>query len=240
VKRTPGPEGATGPGGKDSLAEEAGHGVVGDDREHRRERPVGEAGAHGGQQKLPERAFVVAALGELSRPAGKLARRARSRGLLAFDRGTLRPAIAVERRFLGRPPDGLQDQSERQDDDRDGPDFREQQQQGRALACFLPLLLQAAEIDVATGLIKNPGWELVRANCGGCHSHALVTGQRADRQTWLDMIRWMQNTQNLWQFPPDIEAQILDYLASSYPPQPNRRRAPIPPSLMPRAEATPP
>ena len=36
--------------------------------------------------------------------------------------------------------------------------------------------LQAAEIDEATGLIRNPGWELVRIHCGGCHSHATVTG----------------------------------------------------------------
>ena len=105
------------------------------------------------------------------------------------------------------------------------------------LGCFMPMLASAAEIDPATGLVRNPGWELVRVHCGGCHSHALVTSQRADRQTWLDMIRWMQATQNLWQFPPDTEAQILDYLASTYPPQPNRRRAPIPPSLMPGRKA---
>ena len=84
----------------------------------------------------------------------------------------------------------------------------------------------AEEIDEATGLIKNPGWELVRIHCGGCHSHKLVTGQRADRQTWLDIIRWMQATQNLWQFNEETEAGILDYLAASYPPQANRRRAP--------------
>ncbi|MGI9271762.1 MAG: hypothetical protein ACR2QT_08310 [Woeseiaceae bacterium] len=100
---------------------------------------------------------------------------------------------------------------------------------------FLVPTVFAAEIDATTGLIKAPGWENVRAHCGGCHSHALVTQQRADRQTWLDMIRWMQASQNLWQFPPDTEAQILDYLAANYPPRPNRRRAPIPPSLMPRA-----
>jgi len=91
----------------------------------------------------------------------------------------------------------------------------------------------AAEVDDATGLTIAPGWELVRIHCGGCHSHKLVTGQRADRQTWLDMIRWMQATQNLWQFDPQTEAGILDYLAANYPPAPNRRRAPIPTSLMP-------
>jgi len=104
--------------------------------------------------------------------------------------------------------------------------------------CLLMPVAFAAEFDAASGLIKAPGWEIVRANCGGCHSHALVIQQCADRQTWLDMIRWMQASQNLWQFPPDTEAQILDYLAANYSPQPNRRRAPIPPSLMPRASKT--
>lgn len=93
--------------------------------------------------------------------------------------------------------------------------------------------LPDAEIDVATGLVKNAGWEMVRIHCGACHSHALVTAQRADRQTWLDIIRWMQATQNLWQFETDTETRILDYLAANYPPQANRRRAPIPPSLRP-------
>lgn len=102
------------------------------------------------------------------------------------------------------------------------------------LILMLPTAVRAADIDAASGLIKNPGWEQVRAHCGGCHSHALVTGQRADRNTWLDIIRWMQKTQNLWQFQPQVETQILDYLAANYPPQPNRRRAPIPPSLMPK------
>ena len=102
------------------------------------------------------------------------------------------------------------------------------------LILLAPGVISATELDATTGLIKNPGWEQVSAHCGGCHSHALVTGQRADRNTWLDIIRWMQATQNLWQFQPEVETQILDYLAASYPPQPNRRRAPIPPSLMPK------
>ena len=106
------------------------------------------------------------------------------------------------------------------------------------LACiFLATLLAAGaaaqETDEASGLVIAPGWELVRAHCGGCHSHQLVTGQRADRKTWLEIIRWMQATQNLWQFDAATENGILDYLAANYPPQPNRRRAPIPPTLMP-------
>ncbi|MEL7187063.1 MAG: hypothetical protein AAFN50_11625 [Pseudomonadota bacterium] len=102
-----------------------------------------------------------------------------------------------------------------------------------ALLAIIAAPAVADEVDERTGLKIGPGWEQVRAHCGACHSYALVTSQRADRQAWVGMIRWMQETQNLWQFAPDVEAQIVDYLATSYPPQPNRRRAPIPPPLMP-------
>lgn len=101
------------------------------------------------------------------------------------------------------------------------------------LALFSTPASAAETLDEQTGLIRDTGWELVRTHCGGCHSYKLVTSQRADRQTWLDIIRWMQATQNLWAFDPVIETGVLDYLAKNYPPQPNRRRAPIPPSLMP-------
>ena len=101
------------------------------------------------------------------------------------------------------------------------------------LLVLLPIVTDAADIDTATGLVVAPGWRQVRAHCGGCHSYKLVTAQRADRRTWLEIIRWMQASQNLWQFEPSTEAQIIDYLAASYPPLANRRRAPLPPRLMP-------
>ncbi len=106
------------------------------------------------------------------------------------------------------------------------------------LLLCMPAMAGPADIDRASGLIKSPGWEHVRAHCGACHSYALVTSQRADRKTWLDIIRWMQETQNLWQFQPQVETQMLDYLAENYPPQPNRRRAPIAPRLMPKPAKT--
>ena len=102
------------------------------------------------------------------------------------------------------------------------------------LGSILLLSMQAmADVDETTGLIIAPGWKNVRAHCGGCHSHALVTQQRADRQTWLGMIRWMQDSQNLWQFQPDTETQILDYLAKHYAPEFTGRRRPLPASLRP-------
>ena len=109
------------------------------------------------------------------------------------------------------------------------------------LFCLLVLpafATAAAETDTATGLIQKPGWEQVRAQCGGCHSYGLITNQRGNRQTWLDMIRWMQRTQNLWALPVATEVAILDYLAENYPAvsgAPHRRK-PLPAGLLPKRE----
>jgi hypothetical protein len=85
----------------------------------------------------------------------------------------------------------------------------------------------------ATGLVEADGWELVYAHCSACHSLDLVVSQRGDRRTWLRLIRWMQDTQNLWEFSPQTEQRILEYLAANYPPGNSYRRAPLPPELMP-------
>ena len=73
-----------------------------------------------------------------------------------------------------------------------------------------------AETDPETGLIKAPGWEAVKAQCGVCHSHQLVTAQRGDAAFWTGLIRWMQATQNLWTLPEPLEGEIVSYLATHY------------------------
>ena len=90
-----------------------------------------------------------------------------------------------------------------------------------------------AAIDDATGLKMTGDWEVVRANCIACHSPKLITQQRGSEAQWLAIIRWMQATQNLWQFAPETEAKIVAYLAENYPPSADRRRAAIPRDLMP-------
>lgn len=103
------------------------------------------------------------------------------------------------------------------------------------IALLLPALsaAQDAKVDGFTGLIIADGWEQVRANCIACHSPRLITQQRGSAAQWLSMIRWMQDKQNLWQFTPEVETAIVDYLATNYPPQADRRRAAIPQELMP-------
>ncbi len=82
------------------------------------------------------------------------------------------------------------------------------------------------EVDRASGLVIAPGYEQVKAQCTVCHSGRLVTQNRADREGWRQMIRWMQETQNLWPLGP-AEEEILDYLAGNYGPLPGGRRAPL-------------
>lgn len=78
-------------------------------------------------------------------------------------------------------------------------------------------------IHVQTGLVFAEGFKVVRGTCTGCHSAKLITQNRADRSGWQDMIRWMQETQGLWNLGKN-EPIILDYLSKHYAPRPNNRR----------------
>ena len=90
-----------------------------------------------------------------------------------------------------------------------------------------------AETDPETGLIRAPGWEAVKAQCGVCHSHKLVTAQRGDAAFWTGLIRWMQATQNLWALPEPLEGEIVSYLATHYNETDWGRRPNLPPTLLP-------
>ena len=92
---------------------------------------------------------------------------------------------------------------------------------------------EGVETDPTTGLRKTKGWELVAANCSGCHSTKLVVQNRGSGDQWRSMIRWMQETQNLWPFAPDVEDAIVSYLSSNYGEQAQSRRNNLPPQLMP-------
>ncbi len=79
-------------------------------------------------------------------------------------------------------------------------------------------------IHLATGLKVAEGFEVVRTNCTNCHSGKLIAQNRATREGWKEMIRWMQRTQGLWELG-DKESTILDYLAAHYAPEEVGRRA---------------
>ena len=81
-------------------------------------------------------------------------------------------------------------------------------------------------IHVSSGLIYADNFDVVRGNCTACHSGKLIAQNRATREGWQQMIRWMQETQGLWDLGKN-EPKILDYLATHYAPKEVGRRSNI-------------
>lgn len=78
-------------------------------------------------------------------------------------------------------------------------------------------------IHLRTGLIDDEGLMTVVANCTACHSAQLVTQNRMNEERWNATIRWMQETQNLWDLGDNQEI-IVNYLVRNYPPIEKGRR----------------
>lgn len=78
-------------------------------------------------------------------------------------------------------------------------------------------------VHLRTGFVEGEGLMTVVNNCTNCHSAKLVTQNRMSREGWEATIRWMQETQNLWDLGNN-EPIILDYLANYYAPQKKGRR----------------
>jgi hypothetical protein len=97
----------------------------------------------------------------------------------------------------------------------------------------VPLYAADKPLDAESGMVIDENWQLVKAHCTVCHSAKLLTQQRGSRETWLHLIRWMQDTQGLWQFDEITQSSILDYLELNYAPSAVSRRNPLAPSLMP-------
>ncbi len=78
-------------------------------------------------------------------------------------------------------------------------------------------------IHVKTGMVYDKNFKFIKANCLSCHSSKMITQNRATRQGWHQMIRWMQKTQGLHDLG-DSEVNILDYLSTHYAPKDTGRR----------------
>ena len=60
-------------------------------------------------------------------------------------------------------------------------------------------------------------------NCTNCHSAKLVIQNRMNKERWLATIKWMQETQGLWDLRDNQEI-IVNYLVTNYPPIEKGRR----------------
>ncbi|MBT8263403.1 MAG: monoheme cytochrome C [Bacteroidia bacterium] len=78
-------------------------------------------------------------------------------------------------------------------------------------------------IHVRTGLVEADGLMEVVNNCTACHSAKIVTQNRMSAERWNATIKWMQETQNLWDLGGNQEI-IVNYLVTNYPPSAKGRR----------------
>lgn len=85
---------------------------------------------------------------------------------------------------------------------------------------------EIGSIDPESGLIIDKGFNVVKTQCGACHSTKLVAQNRFSREGWLELIRWMQKSQNLWDLG-EQEGLILDYLEKNFAPKNIGRRKPL-------------
>jgi len=81
-------------------------------------------------------------------------------------------------------------------------------------------------IHVRTGLAADENLPTIIAACTSCHSGKLIAQNKATREGWKSVIRWMQETQGL-QDLGSSEVVILDYLAEHYAPKHTGRRQQI-------------
>ena len=78
-------------------------------------------------------------------------------------------------------------------------------------------------IHIRTGFVEGDGLMTVVNNCTNCHSAKLVTQNRMTAAGWRATIKWMQETQNLWDLGQNEEI-IVAYLAKFYAPEEKGRR----------------
>src|SRR5690606_24567219 len=100
------------------------------------------------------------------------------------------------------------------------------------LALLFATVLTAAEVQRAGGrggrgagapLPDGPARATVEAVCSSCHQTNLITGSAGfDRQGWADLIKTMVN------FPPEQLEAVTSYLATNFPPRPERRPTLVP------------
>ncbi|PIB38945.1 monoheme cytochrome C [Maribacter sp. 4G9] len=79
-------------------------------------------------------------------------------------------------------------------------------------------------IHVRTGLVEGEGLTEVITNCTTCHSSKLIIQNRMGTEQWNATIRWMQETQGLWDLGENQDI-IVDYLTTNYPTFKKGRRA---------------
>jgi hypothetical protein len=106
------------------------------------------------------------------------------------------------------------------------PNFFEPQPK-QEIAIIAPIEIDEDRIEngihVRTGLIEAEGMMSVVTNCTSCHSSKIIIQNRMTADGWNKTIKWMQETQNLWDLGENQEI-IVNYLVTNYPVKAKGRR----------------
>ncbi|MBM3264544.1 MAG: hypothetical protein FJY97_14110 [candidate division Zixibacteria bacterium] len=71
-------------------------------------------------------------------------------------------------------------------------------------------------IDPKTRLVMGEGYDVIKVECVKCHPTQIIRSFRADRNGWLDALRWMQREKGLKTFDASTEETLLTYLTTYY------------------------
>lgn len=74
------------------------------------------------------------------------------------------------------------------------------------------------EEDDYQGLPPGTGRDEVLGYCGSCHSMKLVTQQGLTRATWIEVLDWMVEEQEMPELDAEDQKLVLDYLEMFYGP----------------------
>jgi len=77
-------------------------------------------------------------------------------------------------------------------------------------------ILPAVAQDDYEALPDGEGKDLVYGICSACHSFKLVAQQGMTRKKWDKTLDWMYEQQGMPRLEPEIESQVLDYLAQHF------------------------
>jgi mono/diheme cytochrome c family protein len=79
-----------------------------------------------------------------------------------------------------------------------------------------PENLNTKKYDSNTGFVIDNGYKITTTHCTACHSAQIIIQQGQTRSGWLELIKWMQEEQDLWEIPKEQLELILNYLATNY------------------------
>ncbi|MDG9666398.1 hypothetical protein [Hahella sp. CR1] len=93
-----------------------------------------------------------------------------------------------------------------------------------ASALSLTTSASGAESPFGSDWPEGPGSQEAGALCGACHSLALVKQQGLSKESWDEVLTWMQEEQGMPELNAELRSLILEYLSTNFNPETHAQR----------------